>query len=241
MDELTQYRFRGLVAAGCVIAAWATALAVSVFVLDWRSLGLAPAILIAATQTWLFTGLFITAHDAMHGLVAPRRYRLNKWVGRAAAFLYAGLSYDRLVVQHRKHHAAPATPDDPDWHRGRSENVVSWFLSFVWSYRTIRPFVFFWVIDAIVVKRIGVPVENLLLGWALPAIASAIQLFFFGTYLPHRRPKDGYSDQRATSNPYPVWLSLLTCFHFGYHYEHHKWPFVPWWRLPEARRRNLRC
>ncbi|MFA9473554.1 MAG: fatty acid desaturase [Filomicrobium sp.] len=29
-------------------------------------------------------------------------------------------------------------------------------------------------------------------------------------------------------------MSLLTCFHFGYHHEHHLQPDVPWWRLPDA-------
>ena len=38
-----------------------------------------------------------------------------------------------------------------------------------------------------------------------------------------------------------AWLaSLLTCFHFGMHHEHHLSPNTPWWRLPEARREALR-
>ena len=28
----------------------------------------------------------------------------------------------------------------------------------------------------------------------------------------------------------PVWLSFLTCYHFGYHLEHHRYPWVLWWR-----------
>lgn len=28
-------------------------------------------------------------------------------------------------------------------------------------------------------------------------------------------------------------LSFLTCYYFGYHLEHHLYPNVPWWRLPE--------
>ena len=27
---------------------------------------------------------------------------------------------------------------------------------------------------------------------------------------------------RARSNDMPTWLSLITCFHFGYHHEHHE-------------------
>jgi beta-carotene ketolase (CrtW type) len=34
-------------------------------------------------------------------------------------------------------------------------------------------------------------------------------------------------------------VSLLTCFHFGYHHEHHDTPWVPWWKLPAQRRLAL--
>jgi beta-carotene ketolase (CrtW type) len=34
-----------------------------------------------ALQTWLSTGLFITAHDAMHGTLAPGRPHWNRAVG----------------------------------------------------------------------------------------------------------------------------------------------------------------
>jgi hypothetical protein len=41
----------------------------------------------------------------------------------------------------------------------------------------------------------------------------------------------------ARSSSMPIWLSLLTCYHFGYHWEHHEYPYVPWcacgWRLRE--------
>ena len=33
--------------------------------------------------------------------------------------------------------------------------------------------------------------------------------------------------------------SLVTCYHFGYHHEHHLYPAVPSWRLPAARRSAL--
>jgi len=42
----------------------------------------------------------------------------------------------------------------------------------------------------------------------------------------------------ALSSNFPPWLSLLTCYHFGYHREHHEAPGVPWWRLPELRWKN---
>ena len=61
-----------------------------------------------------------------------------------------------------------------------------------------------------------------------------MQLFYFGTFLPHSEPEGGYSEpHRAKSTSYPVWLSFITCYHFGYHEEHHEYPHVCWWQLPE--------
>jgi beta-carotene ketolase (CrtW type) len=77
---------------------------------------------------------------------------------------------------------------------------------------------------------------NIMLFWALPALLSALQLFLFGTWLPHRHGSTPFSDShRCRSSGYGWLLSLLTCFHFGYHEEHHRYPSLPWWRLPGAR------
>ncbi|WP_201448975.1 hypothetical protein [Sinorhizobium medicae] len=44
----------------------------------------------------------------------------------------------------------------------------------------------------------------------------------FGTYRPHRVGHIPFADKhRARSNEFSPLLSLLTCFHFGYHHEHH--------------------
>jgi beta-carotene ketolase (CrtW type) len=88
---------------------------------------------------------------------------------------------------------------------------------------------------------VGVPPANLILFWAGPALLSTVQLFAFGTYLPHREPDGGYTNRHhACSNDYPVWLSFLTCYHFGYHLEHHQYPNVPWWQLPRKRQQAQR-
>jgi beta-carotene/zeaxanthin 4-ketolase len=73
--------------------------------------------------------------------------------------------------------------------------------------------------------------------WALPSLLASVQLFVFGTYLPHREDHECFPDRHnARSTPMGVPASLLTCFHFGgYHHEHHLDPSVPWWRLPASR------
>ena len=74
----------------------------------------------------------------------------------------------------------------------------------------------------------GAPLVNLLTFWALPSLLSAFQLFSFGTWLPHRHGEPGFADaHNARSNGFGPLLSLLTCFHFGRHHEHHLYPYLP--------------
>jgi beta-carotene/zeaxanthin 4-ketolase len=61
-----------------------------------------------------------------------------------------------------------------------------------------------------------------------------LQLFYFGTFLTHREPTEGYTNpHRTTSNHFSHFWSFITCYHFGYHKEHHEYPQLPWWKLPE--------
>ena len=87
------------------------------------------------------------------------------------------------------------------------------------------------------VHVVGIDSGRLIAMWIVPQVLSSVQLFYFGTYLPHRptSPYQGEGLHKARSNSYPTWLSLITCYHFGYHFEHHYAPFVPWWSLPRFR------
>ena len=83
---------------------------------------------------------------------------------------------------------------------------------------------------------VGLSALNIALFWALPPIVSSFQLFYFGTYLPHRGEVESFEDaHHARSNEYSVLWSFLTCCHFGYHWEHHQYPGTPWWLLPQKR------
>ncbi|MCE1155530.1 MAG: fatty acid desaturase [Bacteroidales bacterium] len=68
----------------------------------------------SVVQTWLFTGLFITGHDAMHGSITRIKW-LNDSIGFFVTLMYAGMWYPTLIKQHKKHHQHPATADDPDF------------------------------------------------------------------------------------------------------------------------------
>ncbi len=179
-------------------------------------------------QTWLFTGLFITGHDAMHGTVTRIKW-LNNSIGFFVTLMYAGMWYPTLVKQHRKHHLYPASEGDPDYCVS-SQNFFVWWFSFMKSYITVGQIVFMAVLFN--VGLIFFSELQLLLLWVLPAIASTFQLFYFGTYRPHRMPHtDAMDPHRARSQSRNHLWAFLSCYFFGYHYEHHESPRTPWWKL----------
>lgn len=207
--------------------------------LGWWSI-LAGPVMIAA-MCWLNVGLFILAHDCMHGSLAPGRPGLNAAIGRASLLLYAGFSFDRLRPKHFDHHRHAGTVDDPDFHSDHPRHFWRWYVAFFREYFGLREFAMLSAVSLFYLLVLRAPLPNLLLFWALPAILSSLQLFLFGTYLPHRADEQPFADRhRARSNDYGWLVSLLTCFHFGYHHEHHRAPATPWWRLPGERRQTRR-
>ncbi len=191
-------------------------------------------------MTFLYTGLFITAHDAMHGSLWPRHRAVNLWFGRIILFLYALFPYQKVRRAHFQHHRTPGRPEDPDYHDGRHTGFVRWYLRFMWRNLALPQVVGMALVFNLLQHGLRVPVPNIAAFWAGPALLSTLQLFGFGTYLPHREPPGGYANRHhAQSNNYPRWLSFLTCYHFGYHLEHHLYPNVPWWRLPEKHAERL--
>lgn len=226
----------GLSLAALVMGGWLALHVWSVFLLE---LGPAEALfapLLIAVLTWLSVGLFIVAHDAMHGSLAPRRPGLNRGVGTACLLIYAGFWFPRLLQKHYAHHRSPGTPDDPDFHAERPGSFWPWYARFFRRYFGWREFAWVAAVSALYLL-LGANLLNVWLFWAAPSLLSSLQLFAFGTWLPHRAEVTEFADEhRARSNRFPRWLSLLTCFHFGgFHHEHHTHPHLPWWRLPEAR------
>jgi beta-carotene ketolase (CrtW type) len=188
-----------------------------------------------AIQTYLYTGLFITAHDAMHGLVSSNR-RLNSIVGQSATWLFAALSYSRLNRKHQLHHQFPGEAADPDYSTG-SQNFWRWWFLFLKNY------VSWWQIITMAiifnVLQIWVNQQNLIVFWVLPSVLATFQLFYFGTYRPHRLPHtEPMMPHRARSqNGSHLW-AMLSCYFFGYHYEHHESPQTPWWKLYRIKNLN---
>lgn len=223
----------GLALAALVLGGWVATHVYGVFLLRLEGLAWMLAPFLVAGQCWLNVGLFIVAHDAMHGSLAPFRPRLNRAIGRLCLALYAGFSFDRLITSHFDHHKYSGTERDPDFHAGGPRHFWPWYLAFVRRYFGWGNFAVLTVLLALYLFVFRVSPANALLFWAVPAILSSLQLFYFGTYLPHRHEDAPFGDRHnARSSDFPPVLSLLTCYHFGYHHEHHEAPHVPWWRLP---------
>lgn len=226
----------GLTLASAVIAAWICVHIFGVFHYRWGPSTIFFAPFLFALMSWLYVGLFIIAHDCMHGSLAPFRPWLNKAIGRFCLFVYAGFHFDELNRKHHLHHRYAGTEDDPDFDARPPHGFLRWYWNFFTEYFSWPQLLFLSLVSIVYLFVFNASYLNLVVFWALPAITSSLQLFYFGTYLPHRPGKTPFSDRhRSRSNGYNWLLSLLTCFHFGYHHEHHLYPNVPWWRLPAVR------
>lgn len=236
MSKARQRRI-GIALAAAIIGAWLVIHIGGIFLWRWSAETVLLAIVLVLVQTWLSTGLFIMAHDAMHGSLAPARPRLNRAVGTVCLALYAGLSYRALAVKHAGHHRHSGTADDPDFHAAEPTRVLPWFAAFFRSYYTHGQILRI-TAAATLYLLIGASLLNIVVFWAVPALLALGQLFYFGTYLPHRHNAQSFADDhRARSSAFAPIVSLLTCFHFGgYHHEHHLSPGTPWWGLPAFRR-----
>jgi beta-carotene/zeaxanthin 4-ketolase len=224
-----QDRAGGTTIAVLVIGLWVGTL-VGLLAFDTRSASPIWTIVAFLLRVFLSTGLFITAHDAMHGSVSPHHLKLNHQIGAIALRLYALFPYQELLKKHHLHHRFPTGETDPDFHE--NQNFAAWYFHFMRGYWKWSQFFGMLAIGLFLHWAFQVAFVNLLLFWLLPLVFSSLQLFCFGTYLPHRRAEGSVAPYYSQSYPLPMILSFLTCYHFGYHLEHHQYPQVPWWQLP---------
>ncbi len=212
----------GWVIALVIMMLWAVSLW---YLLHWpMDVGHPFTYLAILVQMHMYTGLFITAHDAMHGTVSAHKL-LNNSIGWLAALLFSYNFYHRLFPKHHEHHRFVASGQDPDYHS--SGKFWPWYWGFIKTYLTWGQMVLMGI--TFQVLRIWFPIPNLVLYWMLPAILSTFQLFYFGTYLPHKGEHHNKHHSDSLSKNH-IW-AFLSCYFFGYHYEHHDSPRTPWWRL----------
>jgi len=185
-------------------------------------------------QTHLYTGLFITSHDSIHGVVSTKYPKINDALGKFCTILFAFNQYEKLRTKHHMHHNHVNTEKDPDVHQG---NFFIWWFKFMWQYVTWQQVLAMAITYNIL--KLWFPMWNLILMWELPAILSTLQLFYFGTYLPHRGTHEEGNAQQSRSQSKNHMRAFISCYFFGYHYEHHAYPYLPWWKLPLAKEKTL--
>lgn len=227
----------GLPLAALIVGGWASVHIYSVFFHSlsdpiWQTLGL------IALQCWLYTGVFIVAHDTMHGSLAPGRPKLNAFIGTTVLFVYAGFNWKKMRSAHHAHHDYSGTASDPDFNAANPNAFWPWYLKFFLTYFGWKQVVIL-VGFTLLYIGLGASYLNTIVMWAVPAILSSVQLFYFGTYLTHRHASAFPDEHNARTNEFGYIASLLSCFHFGYHHEHHLYPHEPWWRLPIRKREHI--
>lgn len=234
----------GIALAVLIAGSWLAIHAYAMFVFDltWTSLPLALAM--AAAFCWLSVGVFIVSHDAMHGSLVPGRPALNAGIGAVLLFLYAGFAWTKLRDAHFAHHKLAGRKGDPDFDERNPRSFARWYATFFRRYFGWRSLAYVHTVVGIYWLVIGIPMAQIVLLYGAPALFSSLQLFYFGTYRPHRHLDDGREEQfidrhNTRSDGFSALASLATCFHFGYHLEHHRRPDVPWWALPAARRAGI--
>ena len=224
-------KHKGIFYAFTIIILWALSLT---YLLDYEIDFKDPFVYVfVLIQTHLYTGVFITAHDAIHGVVAPNNKRLNYWIGFFCATIFAYNNYEKLSRKHHQHHAHVVSDDDPDYYNG---NFFRWYLKFALEYVTIWQIILMAITYNLL--KLVFPMENLIVFWEIPAILSTLQLFYFGTYLPHRGEHDVSDKFKSRSQKLNHAVAFITCYFFGYHHEHHAYPYLPWWALAEAKEKE---
>ena len=235
----------GLTLAAAILAGWVAIHIYAMFLFDLTWASLPIALVLGALQCWLSVGLFIVSHDAMHGSLVPGGSslgrRINSAVGAGLLFLYAGFSWRKMRGAHFDHHKLAGRPGDPDFDEHYPDRFWRWYTTFLKRYFGAGSVLFVFTVVLVYWLAFAVPVEKIVLLYGLPAIASSLQLFYFGTYRPHRHDGKPFADRHnARSENFGTLASLASCFHFGYHREHHHHPETPWWKLPQTRRQFTR-
>ena len=128
---------KGLLLAACVIGGWA---AVHIYSVFFHALSAPIWITLAliAVQCWLYAGMFIVAHDTMHGSLVPNKPKSNAVIGKAIMFVYAGFDWEYMRKAHHAHHRSPGTQQDPDFNADNPNAFWPWYYKFFTQYFGIK-------------------------------------------------------------------------------------------------------
>ena len=170
-------------------------------------------------RSFLHTGLFILAHDAMHNSLVPGHAGINQQIGRVCLWLYAGLNYDACKRNHHRHHRMPESEADPDFPTN-NRSLLAWLIRFMRNYlnsaQLSRLVLVLTVLLLAAQPHQSQPLITISVVFLLPLLISTAQHFFVGTYLPHRKEHKQISHQVSIKslNLHPF-VSLLAYFYLA--------------------------
>lgn len=199
--------------------------------------------------------LAILGHDGTHGL-ACRNRAWNDLLTNVFCFLPFGANLNSYRVVHLQHHNHLGSDKDPELDF-KKEMAPQWNLPITRRQLTlnfIKDLLGFGAFNVIIIMKsmpirrvrdifyvllFGVPVAGtlILLGkvwilgiWFLCLFFSNWAVFRLRIWTEHVGTKDTH---RIAASWWQRWL--FAPHNTWYHYEHHKWPWVPFYNLPQAR------
>jgi beta-carotene/zeaxanthin 4-ketolase len=182
-----------------------------------------------------FTGLFIFAHEAIHGTLLPGFPRLGHALGRLFATVYALVDYDLLRANHWQHHGHVATDRDPDFDgEGRLLLHAARFLGRYLRWYAIPTL----ALAGHLVGQAG-HTAAMLGAYVVPVLLSTLVVFTVGIHLVHHpellRTRTGGDAQRSVCVDLGRVGSALMILNFNVHWHHHAYPRLSWWELGACR------
>jgi len=242
---------------------WGLIIAASVLSLSSNSswITAATVVFIGARQH----ALLVLMHEFSHRQFSRTRAGLNDGLGDFLTALPFGITIHGFRRDHQSHHRHTGTEADPNWvslqrqpryrapmSRGRLASELVMHLSGVYTLREIKSYLFdqgMAVHSPSATRRrqavMGVAVLGvtaclhgwavLALYWLLPLFTVLIALLYFRDIAEHvALPPGAYASRSTIASRLESWL--VAPLHVGLHAEHHLFPSVPWYRLPELHR-----
>lgn len=152
------------------------------------ALSLMKAIVLIFLLTEMYTGVFITMHDCLHGSFFFNRTVCSIY-GHLCASVFMYNDYETVKRNHLLHHRyAGILGIDPDFYIPGTggPKYIPWFFTFMKQYLSWPMFGFiggtYWIVVIATNGNFLAPIAF----YFVPAILSSILLFTFGTYLPHQ-------------------------------------------------------
>ena len=142
--------------------------AVAFFEINTQTLPLVPVIF--ALLCWLSVGMFIVAHDAMHGSLIPGWPRLSGFIGGLMLFVYAGFGWRKMRDAHMDHHKYSGTARDPDFDADHPAAFWPWYFTFLKRYFGPQSAIYVFAITWGYILLLGFPRANVIILYGGPAI-----------------------------------------------------------------------